>query len=80
MRQRVLGDDDMGPDRGKQLILGDHARRVGDQVLQHREALGAQGDLGAGAMKARARNIDGEFTESVAINRDLRHWNLPGSR
>ena len=68
------------PDRAEQLIVSDEAPRVLDEILQHGERLGHQGDAGVSTPQALVRHVEAERIEHLATHLTTsprRHEDVP---
>ena len=65
LRQRVIGDRNVGPERLEQLVLRHQRRRTRDEVEQQVDDLGGERHDVAGLGEAVGRGVDRERTEVV---------------
>ena len=71
LHQRIVGDGQIGPDRGEELVLRDEAAVVLGEVSQDREGLRPKGDLAAVTKETAAIKIQDIAVELQSLCRNL---------
>jgi hypothetical protein len=65
LRQRVVGDGDVRPERAEELVLRDERRLPGDEVKKEIDDLRREGDDLVPSQQPVRRRVDSEGAESI---------------